>query len=232
MIIGLNTCNRLNFTKETIESLIKYNPITSEYKWIIVDDNSKPDTIDYLLELQDVLNVELILFDTGGRVGITVCMEAMMKEANKSFRENILYLQNDWKTTRKIDFRSIDCFMLENNVGHIRTVIDKGSEFYHRYASKTNLHTGEPIKWEAPTSLGSETVVGGNWHYSDIPCFIKVDLAICLFKNPKISTINGGEGIRVYNAEQFGYSNYLLMNQPFWNLDWKNKYQTPGGRKK
>ena len=233
MIIGLHTCNRLEFTKRTVDSLIKHNPIVETYPWIIVDDNSDPDTIDYLDYLLSGLNVYLISFNKG-RVGITVGMKAMMHEASKFNRENILYLQNDWETTRKIDFEAIDSFMMNSDVGHIRTIIDKGAEYYHRYASTVNLATREIIKWKTPFGIGDETVIGGNWHYSDIPCFINVDLAMCLFEPVDDPDVDPGEGVRVYNAERFRYSdaNYLLMNQPFWNLDWSKKHQTPGGRKK
>ena len=230
MIIGLHTCNRLEFTKKTVESLIDFNPIVTQYKWIIVDDNSNQDTVDYLENLP-LLDKDLILIKDY-RAGITVGMKMMMDQAATCHRENILYLQNDWETTRNIDFRSIDSFMLETDVGHIRTIVDKGSEHYHRYASKINLHTREPIKWKAPFGIGKESVVGGNWHYSDIPCFINVDLAACLFEPVDDPTVDEGEGIRVYNAERFNHANYLLMDQPFWNLDWSKKHQTPGGRKK
>jgi len=231
MIIGLHTCNRLDFTKKTVDSLIKYNPEVLDYQWIVVDDNSNQDTVDYLQELETHVNMDLILIKDH-RAGITIGMTKMMEQAYEYHRANILYLQNDWETTRKIDFEAIDSFMLNTDVGHIRTIIDKGSEHYHRYASKVNLATRQIIKWKAPFGIGAETVVGGNWHYSDIPCFISVDLAVCLFEPVNDPGVDSGEGVRVYNAEVFSKASYLLMNQPFWNLDWSKKYQTPGGRKK
>lgn len=233
MIIGLHTCNRLDFTKETVESLIRHNPDVLDYHWVVVDDNSDQDTLDYLDDLDKRVTMDSMLIKDY-RAGITVGMKMMMEHAYEYHEGNILYLQNDWVTTRRIDFEAIDDFMCRHQVGHIRTIVDKGDygRTCHRFASKRNLATGEPLKWERAHIVGDETVWSGNFHYSDIPGFINIDIAVRMFEPVDVIKVDPGEGIRVYNIERMGCKNYLLMNQPFWNLDWSKKHQTPGGRKK
>jgi len=231
MIIGLHTCNRMKFTQKTVESLIEYNPDALDYQWVIVDDMSKPDMIDYLEDLSNYLNACLIKFPGPKRAGITVGIKKMVEQALTYNENNMLYLQNDWVTTRKMDLKAIDSFMTKTGVGHIRTVLNKGSAKHQRFASRTNLATGDLIKCTAPFRVGTESFIGGNWHYSDLPGFTNLDVAKNMFNSCDEPLVNKVEGLRVHNVEKCNMQNFLLLNQPFWNLDIRGKYQTPGGRK-
>lgn len=48
IIIGIQTCNRVELTKRVIESIIKYNPEAIHMPWVISDDGSTDGTKEYI----------------------------------------------------------------------------------------------------------------------------------------------------------------------------------------
>ena len=138
----------------------------------------------------------------------------------------MLYLQNDWRTTRAIDFEAIAEFYAKHpNAGHIRTILYKG-EGTSRAASTNNLVTREPVIWGTPIPVGTEELVPGNWHYSDIPGFTRLSVAARMFDN-MISGMHA-EGKRMENVHLTGCDNFLLKDQPFRNIDYTGKKRTRG----
>ncbi len=234
MVIGLHTCNRLDFTQKTVETLIEHNPEVAHFTWVIVDDCSNHDTLDYLDYMELTLPGRVIVRRIEGkRKGITFGLKCMVDIA-VDHGNVMLYLQNDWRTSRKIDFNAIDKFITETKgVGHIRTVVYKGLDG-ERAASRNNLATREPIKFGRQFKIGKEELYSGNWHYSDLPGFIHLGYARRMFKKITLNGQQAGnnEQTRIFNIEFFGCKNYLLRDQPFWNLDWNKNRQTPGGRVK
>jgi len=51
LVIGVQTCNRLAFTKQTIDSVLKWNPEAKDLLWVVSDDGSKDSTKEYIESL-------------------------------------------------------------------------------------------------------------------------------------------------------------------------------------
>lgn len=221
IVIGIQTCNRLEMTKKAIDSLLGYNPGVENIPWIIADDCSIDGTEEYL---QSMSFIDRIVQYTK-QSGITNCMKLLI-DTSVDYGDIILYLQNDWETIRKIDFKSIAYFYeLHKNTGHIRTILYKG-QGTERPASKVNLATREPIKTGIPILIEKEKLIPGNWHYSDIPGFTRLDLAKKMFENMRYDS--DAEGVRTINIHNMKCDNYLLDNQPFRNIDFTGSSRTPG----
>ena len=51
--VGIQTCERPDFLKKCIKTLVKHNPIVTNWNFFIIDDASKdPDVADYLCSLK------------------------------------------------------------------------------------------------------------------------------------------------------------------------------------
>jgi len=208
--------------------MIEHNPDSIFFPWVIADDNSDQETLDYISYLDRDLHPMVVSMGSDRR-GITKTMQALVAFA-KTYGDILLYLQNDWETTRRIDFNAIQSFYnMHPNAGHIRAVQYKGND-RSRPVSKFNLATGEEIVKGQIIEVGNEKFIAGNWHYSDIPGLTRMEYAVKMFR-PR-PECNDQEQTRIFNIHSMGCDNYLLEDQPFRNMDYDRTRQTPGGRPK
>ena len=225
IIIGIQTCNRLDFTKQCVESILKHNPEAKDMLWVCSDDGSTDGTHDYIRNLG--------LFNTRSlnvkQRGITQALKDLHTCAKRSGGGDILlYIQNDWAQTRPIDFEAIAKFFEERpNAGHMQTIRYKGEDGKGRpsgSAIEVNNYTKEKIVQGDPILIGKEKILTGNWHYADIPGFTNLKFSDCMFTD-----IND-ENERLKGLATAGCDMYLLDNQPYTNLDYTGAVQTPGRR--
>jgi len=183
--------------------------------WIISDDGSTDGTLEYL----DGLSHFVATITNSKQTGIT---RAMCRLINVAYTTGdiILYVQNDWRQTRHIDFTAIAQFYASYpNTGHIATVKYKGENKTRgsAYSILLNLHTREPIMPQPAIKVGNESILPGNWHYADIPGFTSLKFAKQMFKD--MVFCQNSEGIRNKNIHESGCDNYFLEDQPFENMD-------------
>ena len=224
IVIGVQTCNRLEFTKKTIESVIKYNPEARGMPWVISDDGSIDGTKKYIDGLDFIIDVNFY----PEQAGITKGLERLIKLADR-YGDIILYLQNDWEQIRRIDFESIQKFYKNfPNTGHIAMIVDKGADGHKRPSSfgiRLNLFTKEKFDVGDPIVMGEEKFIPGKWSYADIPGFTNLVFAKQMFDDSKLD-----ESVRVRKIYESGCDNYLLDNQPYRNLDFMAHRSTPKRR--
>lgn len=226
LVIGVQTCNRLAFTKQTIDSVLKWNPEAKDLLWVVSDDGSKDSTKEYIESLPFIDDTVFWPDQTG----ITMGLQRLIKLAAKH-GDIILYLQNDWRQTRQIDFKAIESFYEQHlNAGHIQTIRYKGDGLSRPSSSAKmiNLHTREKIVPGVPIVVGNEKIIPGNWHYADIPGFTSVKFALRMFDGMILG--RHSEGIRNKNIYESGCDNYMLDDQPYRNIDFDRTNITYGRR--
>ncbi len=229
IVIGIQSCNRLDFTKRVVDSILKWNPEAIDMPWVFSDDGSTDGTQEYIMGLITNLNLDSGTVFLHKQSGITKAMERLVNEA-VFYGDVLLYIQNDWEQIRRIDFNGIEKFYnIYPNAGHLHTTKYKGKDGKGRPSSTAkliNLYTREEIIPGEAIKLGDETIIPGNWHYCDLPGFTRLELAVRMFDNMVINI--DAEGIRTRNVHESGYDNYLLENQPFVNIDYGANKKTPG----
>jgi len=222
IVIGVQTCNRLEYTKRTIEAVIRRNPESKDMPWVISDDGSTDGTREYIDGLSFINESNFYPKQTG----ITRGLERLVGLAVKH-GDIILYLQNDWEQIRWIDFKSVEEFYEKySNAGHIAMITDKGRGNDQRlsaFGTRINLYTKEKFEPGKPIIIGKEKFIPGNWSYADIPGFTNLKFAIRMFDNNIFN-----EFTRLENIHKSGCDNYLLDNQPYFNIDYKSKESTVG----
>jgi len=219
LVIGLQTCNRIKFTKEVISSILKHNPNSVKYPWVVYDDNSTDNTIDYLKGLPYIDE----LVTSKNRRGITNGIKQLVLEA-ANYGQIILYIQNDWRQVRYIDLKAIENFFESYpNAGHLQTTQYKGKDNARpsSTAERINLYTKEKITPGNTITIGAEKFIPGNWHYCDLPGFSRISIAKDMFNGPL------NESVRIKHFSTCGCDNYLLENQPYRNIDVNSRTQTP-----
>ena len=233
IVIGIQTCERLNFTKKTIETLLYHNSGIKEMPIVVSDDNSTDGTLEYIAK-QDFINDRVIHKE---RVGITKAYQDLINLSAK-YGDILLYLQNDWQCVRKIDFNAIRLFYEEKiNTGHINTIVYKGEkkEWPCRSSAEKPINsvTQERIITQNPITKNMEIFIPGNWSYVDLPGFTRIDIALKMFDKSLKYPDKKLEGLRMLNIHLSNCENYLLDNQAFRNLDpYKNsKNRTPCRKK-
>ena len=227
IVIGIQTCNRLDFTKQCVESILKHNPEAKDMLWAFSDDGSTDGTADYIRNI-NIDNAYYTLNLSGEQRGITQTLQDLHDKSKEIGGDILLYIQNDWAQTRPIDFEAISKFFEEHpNAGHIQTIRYKGKDGKGRpsgSAIEVNNYTKEKIVQRDPILIGKEKILTGNWHYADIPGFTNLKFSDCMFTD-----IND-ENERLTGLATSGCDMYLLDNQPYTNLDHTGRIQTPGRR--
>jgi hypothetical protein len=218
IVIGIQTCDRLNYTKQVVESILIHNPETREMPWVFCDDASAIDTKKYINSLDFVKSFSFLPV----RNGITIGLKTLVKVAGV-YGDVILYIQNDWKQVRTIDFKAIETFFGKYpNAGHLQTIKYKGegTDRPSSTAMSVNLHTKEKIIPGKEILIGKEKIIPGNWHYCDLPGFSRISFAKNMFDGRL------DESVRVKHFSTCGCDNYLLENQPYRNIDLDGKGRT------
>jgi len=219
IVVAIQTCNRIEFTKQVIESILKHNPEAKEFPWVIYDDNSADGTINYLHSLPFITS----LIQSDKRQGITNGLKTLFTESY-NYGEIALYIQNDWEQIRTIDFEAIKVFFSQYlHAGHLQTIKFKGPNNSRPSSTEKmlNLHNKEKITPGTPIKIGNETIIPGNWHYCDLPGFSKLAIAKDMFTDVL------DESVRIKHFFDYPCDNYLLENQPYENIDANGKHRTP-----
>lgn len=231
-VIAIQTCERFDFFKKCVDTLLEYNPLIEKYTWVIADDASKDGkTQDYIKSLKFI--DDYILNDY--RLGITGTLKLLLtKAAIKG--DFILYIQNDWFCNRYINIDAVNKFFGDNQeIGNIKCIRYKGRyNVKERFAGTYNYCTNESVEEYGTIDIDGEKFTKGTWPWADTPGFIRSEAVYCLFKgyNPN-KKINKPEKVRGKNFFDTGWRCGLLENQAFWNLDYdrKKSIQTPGRKK-
>lgn len=224
IVIGIQTCNRLDFTKQCVESILKHNPEAKDMLWAFSDDGSTDGTYEYIENLECVNAYHL----STKQCGITSALSILHTMSIDIGGDILLYIQNDWAQIRPIDFEAVAKFFEEHpNAGHIQTIRYKGKDGKGRpsgSAIEVNNYTKEKIIQSDPILIGKEKILTGNWHYADIPGFTNLKFSDCMFTD-----IND-ENERLKGLATAGCDMYLLDDQPYTNLDYTGRVQTPSRR--
>lgn len=116
--IVILTYNKLDYTKQCIESIRKYTE-SGKYEIIVVDNHSEDGTIAWLEEQQDIiriLNSENIGFPAG-------CNQGMLRATG----DNILLLNNDTVVTQNWLTNLLCCLYAAENIGAVGPVTNSCS---------------------------------------------------------------------------------------------------------
>ncbi len=149
------TYNNLDFTKQCLKSIRKYSPKDS-YELIVIDNNSKDKTKEYLQKQNDL---KLILNDDNK--GFPRACNQGIKIANK--KNDILFLNNDTIVTSNWLLNLQKCLYSSKKIGAVGAVCNKdenrqGIDFKYddlktmqKLAKLNNI--SDSSKWEEKTFL-------------------------------------------------------------------------------
>lgn len=233
--IGFVTCGRIQLTRKVGDSILKFNPIVKKYPWIIADDNSQPCVKMYFDELAKNNNLNMDYDWSEKREGANVNSKKLYTWAQKEGIDLMLILVNDFECTRRIDIPAIIKFFEEHpEAGQVQMFHWKGHiGDRERERSMENWVTKKPIDAFKVHIAGKETLLEANWLWTDGVNFTRIqkdvdyfDGAIGLPKEEKYVQV--GELTKARNFIKTGLKIYEMQNQPFFNLDWDFKSQTPG----
>jgi hypothetical protein len=229
--IGIQTCERPEFLKRCVNTLVRHNPIVQTWPIYIADDASKSfDVHEYLESIDDLLTGWFI---HENRMGISVTLKRMIDTILEySIVDVLLYIQADWYCNRTIDFDAIiKFFMNYPEVGQLRTIRNKGvcGKPLTRAAGVKNAITKRMVEEDWREVYGSENITLGSWCYADLPSFITTPALEILYKD--FNDAHHREYYRMLNMHNAGFSVAMLENQPFWNQDPRAAKRTPGGKR-
>ena len=106
LVIAFQTCERLNFFKKAVETLLEYNPCMKDRVWVIADDASKDGkTQKYIKSLSFI---DHTIFNES-RLGISGTLKRII-DVSAAKGDAILYIQNDWFCSRSL----LDQYRLDN----------------------------------------------------------------------------------------------------------------------
>jgi O-antigen biosynthesis protein len=152
--IVILTYNKLDYTKECIESIRKYTE-PGTYEIIIIDNNSTDGTKGWLksqIDIKVIFNSENVGFPKGCNQGIEVARG-----------ENILLLNNDVVVTHKWLENMLTCLYSVENVGAVGPVTNSAAYYTAipvSYKNMNEMHTfarnyniSDQTKWEERLKL-------------------------------------------------------------------------------
>ena len=227
-VIGIQTCERLDFLEKCINSLIKHNPKVKDFPFFVLDDASTSPKVKKYLESLSFINNFVI---NEKRMGISVSLKRL-SELVISHGDVLLCIQADWYCSRKIDFNAIEQFFIKNKeVVHLRTIRNKGeiNKPLTRHCGKKNGATQQFTEEYDTFTVGSEVFTNGTWSYADVPNFTTMEAVKELFKCFNKSSLS--ENCRMINIHNMCNNVCMLETQPFWNLDPTGNRRTPGGKR-
>ena len=228
--VGFVTCGRIQFTRQVVESTLKYNPMVKDLHWIIADDNSEPCMRNYF----NSLGLDMTYLWHDKRKGINANLKQMFDSARGRF-DLLLILVNDFVCLREIDIPAIVDFFEDNDkAGQVQMFHWKGKlGDKKRERSMTNWITGKPIKTVQILQAGHETLWEANWVWTDGVNFTRILKDVDYFKGAiglpkeekyiKIAEITKGK-----NFVNTGMKIYEMADQPFLHLDHDGKNKTKG----
>lgn len=148
------THNQLGYTKQCIESILKYTKEGS-YEMIIVDNHSTDGTVEWLKQqrnIKTIFNNENLGFPKGCNQGMEVATG-----------ENILFLNNDTVVTENWLDNLLACLYSADDIGAVGPVTNSAAYYstipvnytsideMHQFAASYNV--SDPDKWEERLKL-------------------------------------------------------------------------------
>lgn len=166
------TCDRVDYTKRTLETLAEHNDL-SGFVLLHGDDASTDDTGG---DLARALGFQTVVRNRRARVGVARMTADLFEQAMAHGAELVLNLQNDWECWRPIPLTDIGEIFEDQRVYCLR--------LYGAMKSRTGrcgLHHGgrEPrmvVDW-APYRPGYEV---GDIHWGHPPAVTRIDHAVRL----------------------------------------------------
>lgn len=228
--VGIQTCERPEFLRKCINTLIQHNPVVKSWQFIVIDDTSKSFEIEESLRDFDFIDSIIRNYK---RMGISVTLKRLVNFILEDSNIDILLcIQADWYCSRSIHFEAISRFFMNfPNIGQIRTIRNKGiiGKPVTRHAGLKNAITGNKVIGSGRTCNGKENFSHGTWCYADLPNFMRREALECLFKDFDLR--KNKEYYRMLNMYKDDWEVVMLDNQPFWNQDPKADKRTPGGKR-
>lgn len=165
LVVALLTCDRWEMTYRTVESLLRYNDVSG---WALrhADDHSRdPRIAEYLANR----GFRTVFANTGDRIGVTRMTATMFDRIGDEFSSDthLLYLQDDWESRRPIPLAAVTSCLDRPEIGWVRL-------FYARRKRRTMRQLPGEV-------IGGETVVTGDFDYSDQPHITRLGLARTVF---------------------------------------------------
>lgn len=229
-VIGVQTCERLNFLKKCIESIIKYNPELLNSYFIIGDDASKNKKVDEYINSLDFVDK---FIKNSERKGISITLKKIVEESIGK-GDILLYVQNDFHLKRTIDLSSIEEFFTNFDASHLKLMRNKGLPGTNdRWAGINNLATRKKVVETEKIKINKEKFTKGTWSWSDYPSFTPIKYLSALFKNFDENNVpKRPEPVRAKNFQNLKKSIWTLDPQPFWNSDPNGKKNITKGKRK
>jgi len=167
IIVVLLTCNRLDLTKRTVKSFLKYNN-RNDFEIFYGDDASTDSAIHRFLKRQNIL----CLMKHKKQLGCSLSSDKLIHLArDTSDVPYILYLQNDFESTRPIPLNiAQQIFDIQPKVGWIRLYgLNKNDTIPGGNTTdpRNKFKPGAPVvKWEKLKILNEEIEIGdAQWSY-------------------------------------------------------------------
>jgi len=182
--IALLTCGRADYTRQTLESLAKFNDL-ERFTLIHGDDYSK-DGRQENEELADAYGFETRLPADVKKRGNAAMTHLLFKEAEKAGADLVLYLQNDWESQEPIDMEVVQRFYDDDRLYCMRLFGKYKAQGEHQKCLRR--HVGKDSLWPAwePWS-GAYGWEMGDIHWGHPPSITRMKEAMFLTEG-----VNGG----------------------------------------
>ncbi len=141
IVVGLLTCDRLEYTKKTVQSLLSQN--RQDDLLLLHADDASLDQRGICKYVQSQ-GFKTILANES-RIGCSPTTDAFMSAIQNEIGDNlpVLYLQNDFECTRPIPFDEIFSLLSQEDIGFVQLS-------YRRPRSRYNRN----ITWKTPDGTG------------------------------------------------------------------------------
>jgi len=218
MIVTLLTCNRIGFTKATISSFLGHNKNAKDYTWVVLDNGSKDETLQYLKEK----GLFTAIIAEKDNIGLHPGMQKLFHVAQNIDPEDnyMIHLENDWWSEMPADFNLMTSILDDmQNVGMIQmrdleeeyALFKKWNKKMWSEEHKTVKHhiTGEPVDWIDQFEIDGRRFALTNWFWNNAPAVFRTEIAKKLFDNIDFNKFDGR--IEFELMRRYHEMNYLSL---------------------
>ena len=177
--VAIQTCDRYEYTRQTVESFIKQNALRN-YRLYYGDDASTDNRIHDLMRQYRIPCIYRNRTRQGNARTRDKLLHAVAKQSES--HDYILPLENDIETVRKIPIKLIDKIFENKQIGIFR-LFGKYKAPAWGCSSRCAI-TGKIVKW-APIDILGEELACSTIHWTYMPTILPVKLALQLIKGAK-----------------------------------------------
>ncbi|NLE38051.1 MAG: hypothetical protein GX621_08505, partial [Pirellulaceae bacterium] len=176
----LHTCDRSEYTKQTIDGFLKQND-PSRFRLFMTDDAS---TEQEGLKYAAKSGFEMV-YQTRKRTGCTLVLRDALQELSKQLPPEtlLLYLQNDIEFVRPLSIPAVVALIHERKMAAVRLFADQKS--YPGHPRYLDGHRRARFKWTEPKWICGELFGTCQVPWTHLPNVSTLGLVTAIMRNAK-----------------------------------------------